>query len=90
MVGKWNWIIENGKPGHSAVIDVNLWFGKATLDACVLALASGIRIDENSSPKSIGAGAFDYNFGALDDTDNPFTKSYMNLMYVHTCPSSAI
>jgi len=26
-------------------------------------------------------GAFDYEFGALDDLDNPLTKSYMDLVY---------
>jgi len=31
--------------------------------------------------QSIGAGAFEYDFGALDDTDNPLTKSYLGLMY---------
>ena len=35
----------------------------------------------NSSPERIGAGAFGYDFGALDDLDNLFTKSYTNLMY---------
>lgn len=30
---KWNSIITNGKSGHSTTIDVNRWFGKATLDA---------------------------------------------------------
>ena len=29
---------------------------------------------------SIGAAAFDYDFGALEDTDNKLTKSYTNLM----------
>ena len=43
MVDKWNGIIENGKSGNSAIIDVNVWFGKATLDACVLALSLGWR-----------------------------------------------
>ena len=33
------------------------------------------------SLKRIGAGALDYDFGALDDADNPFTKSYTNLVY---------
>ena len=33
------------------------------------------------SLERIGAGAFDYDFGALDDTDNPFTKSYTNVLY---------
>ena len=36
---------------------------------------------ENSSLTRIGAGAFEYDFGALDDSDNPLTKSYRNLMY---------
>ena len=35
MADKWGGVIENHKSGHSAVIDVNEWLGKATLDACV-------------------------------------------------------
>ena len=35
----------------------------------------------NVNLERIGAGAFDYDFGALDDTDNPLTKSYLNMMY---------
>jgi len=30
---------------------------------------------------SIGAGVFEYEFGALDGIDNKFAKSYMNLAY---------
>ena len=33
--------------------------------------------------KRFGTGAFDYDFGALDETDNQLTKSYMNVMYDH-------
>jgi len=33
MVDKWNGIIENGKSGNSAIIDANMWLGKAALDA---------------------------------------------------------
>ena len=36
MTDKWSSIIENGKTGNSATINVNMWLGKATLDACVL------------------------------------------------------
>jgi len=35
MADKWSGIIENGKTGHSAIIDVNMWFGRATIDAYV-------------------------------------------------------
>jgi len=38
MADKWSSIIENSNSGHSAIIDVNMWLGKATLDSCVLAL----------------------------------------------------
>ena len=38
MADKWSGIIENGKSGDSAIIDVSMWMGKATLDACVLSL----------------------------------------------------
>ena len=88
MTDKWSGIIENGKPGHSAVIDVNMWFGKATLDAYVSIAVLCVRKPRTNgelTSQRIGAGAFEYDFGALDDTDNPLTKSYQNLMYVHRC-----
>ena len=43
MADKWSSIIENGKSGHSAVIDVNSWLEKAVLDACVLVLVLVVR-----------------------------------------------
>ena len=42
MADKWSGIIENGRSGHSATINVNAWLGKATLDACVSALDLGV------------------------------------------------
>ena len=41
MADKWSSIIGNSNAGDSAVIDVSMWMGRATLDACVLALVSG-------------------------------------------------
>ena len=32
----------------------------------------------------IGTGAFEYEFGALDGSDNPLTKTYSNLLHVST------
>lgn len=32
----------------------------------------------------IGAGAFDYDFGALDGLDNPLTRTYDDAAYVPT------
>jgi len=43
MADKWNNIIENSNSGHSAVIDVNMWFGRATLDAYVSVPVTGVR-----------------------------------------------
>ena len=86
MADKWNSIIENSKSGHSTVIDVNMWFGKATLDAYVSAAVLSVhklRTNGELTSQRIGAGAFEYDFGALDDADNPLTKSYRNLMYDH-------
>ena len=91
MTDKWGDIIENGKSGDSAIIDVNMWMGWATLDACVLAsacMAHGLTV--NLSLERIGAGAFDYDFGALDDVDNPLTKSYMDLVYDNLPPPPAV
>jgi len=42
MADKWSDIIANGKSGCSAIVDVNMWLGKATLDAYVSASALGI------------------------------------------------
>lgn len=87
MVEKWNNIIDNSQSGKSAIIDVNMWFGKATIDACVSTLllygSVGCGLTVNSYFNRVGAGAFEYDFGALDDADNALTKSYMNLMYDH-------
>lgn len=93
MVEKWNNIIDNSQSGKSAVIDVNMWFGKATIDAYVSALLLGGSVGSgltvNPYLNRVGAGAFEYDFGALDDADNPLTKSYMNLMYDH-CARSGV
>jgi len=40
MADKWNGIIASDKSGHSAVIDVNMWIGRSTLDACVFVLVT--------------------------------------------------
>jgi len=91
MADKWSSIIENSDPGYSAIIDVTIWMGKATLDACVLALVSGVhRLIATSSFERIGTGAFDYDFGALDGADNPLAKSYTNVMYDRQYWSSPI
>ena len=41
----------------------------------------GCELTVNTSLKRVGAGAFGYDFGALDDADNALTKSYMDIMY---------
>ena len=86
MADKWSGTIEKGRPGQPAVIDVNMWFGKATLDAYVSVAAlcaHGLRTNGELTSHRIGAGAFEYDFGALDGADNPLAKSYQNLMYDH-------
>ena len=93
MADKWGAIIENDKSGQSATIDVNAWLGKATLDACVLVSVFGVhglRANRELISQRIGAGGFDYDFGALDDADNSFTKSYTDLMYDNLSPSSVV
>ena len=87
MADKWSSIIENSKSRDSDIIDVNAWMGKATLDACVLALVLGVctghGLTMNSSLKRIGAGAFGHDFGALDDAGDPLTESYVDLTCGH-------
>ena len=83
MADKWTGIIENDKSGDSAIIDVSMSIGKATLDACVFGLVRMCmdrRLIIDRSLERIGAGAFEYDFGALDDADNPLTKSYLGLV----------
>ena len=45
MADKWSSIIENDRSGSSAVIDANMWLGKAALDACVLTLVLSVLVD---------------------------------------------
>jgi len=37
----------------------------------------------NQPLKRVGTGGFKYDFSVLDETDNPFIKSYANIMYEH-------
>ena len=92
MADKWSSIVAKDKSGHSATIDVSAWLGKATLDAYVQALVIGVcqGLIAGPPPNRIGAAAFEYDFGALDDTGDPFTKSYTNLLYDHLPSSSTI
>ena len=90
MADKWSNIIANDKSGNSATVDVSAWLGRATLDAYVRVSVLGMGQTANSPLERIGAGAFEYDFGALDETDNPFTKSYTNLLYDHQPPSSVV
>ena len=83
MADKWNSILGNSKSGDSAIIDVNMWLGQAALDAYVPVPAPGACRPQTNFIPRIGAGAFDYDFGALDETDNPLTKSYTDIMCGH-------
>ena len=51
-----------------------------------------LTVNQSTSLKRIGAGAFEYDFGALDDADNPLTKSYTDVLYdIHLChPQSKV
>ncbi|KAF9649252.1 cytochrome P450 [Thelephora ganbajun] len=62
LVDKWKDVVMSEGSGGPHTLDIQLWMGKATLDA-------------------IGIGAFDYEFGALDNLDNPLTKSYTDIVY---------
>ena len=83
MADRWNDIIENSESGYSAVVDVNMWLGKAALDTYVPVSTLGLCGLQTNFISRIGAGAFDYDFGALDETDNPLTKSYTDIMCGH-------
>jgi len=93
MGDKWNGILENSESGNSVTIDVNTWLGKATLDACVLPPPlgrHGLWINHKLISQRVGAGAFEYDFGTLDATDNPLAKSCINLMCDHLPLSSTV
>ena len=83
MADKWNDIIENSESGYSAVVDANMWLGKAALDTYVPVSTLSLCGLQINFILRIGAGAFDYDFGALDEADNPLTKSYTDIMYGH-------
>ena len=48
----------------------------------------GLSFCSHLSETRIGAGALDYDFGALKDADNKLTKSYENLAYGHSSSTS--
>lgn len=82
---KWHEAISNDGSGQTATIDVHSWLNKATLDAYVQVSSAVFMCCTHWLKTSIGAGAFDYDFGAVENTNNKLTKSYTDLMYVsHT------
>ena len=90
MADKWNDIIENSESGYSAVVDANMWLGKAALDTYVLVSTLSLCGLQINFILRIGAGAFDYDFGALDEADNPLTKSYTDIMCGHLSSPFAV
>ena len=86
LADKWHESVETEGSGESLVTDVHSWFAKATLDAYVAPLLcyllSHLKVHNGSN--SIGAGAFDYDFGALDGADNALARTYANLLYAST------
>ena len=56
---------------------MHAWLSKVALDAYVAKLEA--RLLYLLSKPRIGAGAFDYDFGAVEGTGNKLTKSYANL-----------
>jgi hypothetical protein len=75
LADKWHETISSGEP---VIVDVYSWLRKATLDWYVLReLRTRFVVLINET--SIGTGGFGYDFGALENTDNKFTKSYVNL-----------
>ena len=44
-------------------------------------LSTSFDITNDERFRCAPSGAFDYEFGALDNLDNPLTKSYMDFMY---------
>ena len=62
------------------ITNVHYWLSKAMLDAYVRGESPTQFSSYSHRPGTrIGAGALDYDFGALEDADNKLTKSYENL-----------
>ncbi|KAK0496199.1 cytochrome P450 [Armillaria luteobubalina] len=68
MSQKWKDSIEISQD-QSAVLDAASWISRATLDAI------------GQGTNQALAAAFDYQFGALDDSDNALAKAYTNLFF---------
>ena len=75
---KWHEIISTKESEGVVTIDVHSWLSKATLDAYVGKSRTSI-CGAHRSENSIGAAAFDYDFGAVENAGNKFTKSYTNM-----------
>lgn len=77
MTSRWRDLI--GSAEGSAVINIQAWFTRATLDVIgdgMLSLITGMK-----QRSDVGyTVAFDYRFGALDEAENELTMAYSNMM----------
>jgi hypothetical protein len=82
LANKWHELIEESASGESLVIDMPRWLSKATLDAYAMTPEYPYPTHELAS--RIGMGAFEYDLGALDGSENLLAKTYSNLLHVPT------
>ncbi len=78
MTSKWKELI-SATDEQSVVIDIPSWTSRATLDA----IGEGMLLRPTSHfiPRSTTyLAAFDYQFGALDESAKPLTNAYTNML----------
>jgi hypothetical protein len=80
LVDRWHELVVGDGFGESSIIDTASWLKKATLDAYVT--TPHWSAFYSRACQRIGAGAFQYDFGALDGSDNILARTYSGMRYV--------
>jgi hypothetical protein len=84
LTAQWTDILASSI-NQSAVLNVASWLSRATMDSVgegSVLTAPLLQASYRNSPTA----AFDYQFGALAQTDNALMKAYFGLMYVLHLP----
>lgn len=62
------------------IVYVNKWLARTTLD--IIGEGETLLCKTMRTPADLLLAAFNYSYGALDETENALSKSYSTLLYV--------
>jgi alkylphenol/PAH-inducible cytochrome P450 monooxygenase len=78
LAQKWKDEVISADPSGEPMFNVHKWLSRTTMDAIGQGMLLSFQMRTNAYSYIAG---FDFDFGALDNIENPLSKVYDNLLY---------